>query len=85
MFAVFKIPLSWGELLRRTARAQLAYYLFLALFPALLFVLAVASFFPFTHFIDDVIVTLRPIAPADVVALLEPSSGGWRTPTAVGF
>jgi membrane protein len=82
MLAVFTIPLSWRELLRRTAKdaidddclglaAQLAYYLFLALFPALLFVLAVASFFPFTDFIDDVIRTLRPIAPADVVAFLE--------------
>jgi membrane protein len=82
MLAVFKVPLSWGELLRRTARdaieddclglaAQLAYYLFLALFPALLFVLAVASFFPFTDFIADVIRTLRPIAPADVIAFLE--------------
>jgi len=82
MLAAFNVPLSWRELLRRTAKdtleddclglaAQLAYYFFLALFPAVLFVLAVASFFPFTHFIDDVIRTLRPIAPADVVALLE--------------
>ena len=82
MLAVFTVPLSWGELLRRTAKdaidddclglaAQLAYYLFLALFPALLFVLAVASFFPFTDFIDDAIRTLRPIAPADVVVFLE--------------
>ena len=82
MLAVFKVPLSWSELLRRTAKdaldddclglaAQLAYYFFLALFPALLFVLAVASFFPFTDFIDDVIRTVRPIAPADVVAFLD--------------
>lgn len=51
------IPISWTELARRTWRemidddvaglaAQLSYYFFLALFPALLFLLAVASFFP---------------------------------------
>ena len=66
MFAAFKIPLSWGELLKRTAKdssdddilglaAQLAYYFFLALFPAVLFLLAVASFFPLTNVIDDIV------------------------------
>lgn len=82
MLAAFEVPLSWGELLRRTAKetldddclglaAQLAYYLFLALFPAILFVLAVASYFPLTNFIEDVVRALRPVAPADVVAFLE--------------
>ena len=51
------LPISWTELARLTWRemidddvaglaAQLSYYFFLALFPALLFLLAVASFFP---------------------------------------
>jgi membrane protein len=82
MFASFDIPLSWGELLKRTAKetseddclglaAQLAYYFFLALFPAVLFLLALASFFPLTNFIDDIVRTLRPIAPADVLTFLE--------------
>jgi membrane protein len=82
MFAAFDIPLSWGELLRRTARetseddafglaAQLAYYFFLALFPAVLFLLALASFFPLTNFIDDATRALRPIAPPDVMGFLE--------------
>ena len=82
MFAAFDVPLSWSELLKRTAKetseddclglaAQLAYYFFLALFPAVLFVLALASFFPLTNFIDDVVRVLRPIAPADVLGLLE--------------
>ena len=82
MFKAFEIPLSWGELLKRTAKetsaddclglaAQLAYYFFLALFPAVLFLLALASFFPLTNFIDDIVRTLRPIAPADVLSLLE--------------
>ena len=82
MFAAFEIPLSWSELLKRTAKesseddvlglaAQLAYYFFLALFPAVLFILALASFFPLTNFIDDVVGALRPIAPADVLGFLE--------------
>ena len=64
VFASFDIPLSWGELLKRTAKetsdddclglaAQLAYYFFLALFPAILFLIALASFFPLTNFTDD--------------------------------
>ena len=82
MFAAFQIPLSWSELLKRTAKesseddvlglaAQLAYYFFLALFPAVLFILALASFFPLTNFIDDIVRALRPIAPADVLGFLE--------------
>jgi hypothetical protein len=60
-----KPPLSWTELARRTWRevveddvfglaAQLSYYFFLALFPAILFLLAVASFFPLSNVTDDV-------------------------------
>lgn len=82
MLVALDIPLSWGELLRRTAKettdddclglaAQLAYYFFLALFPAILFVFAIASFFPLTNFIDDVVRALRPIAPAEILSFLE--------------
>jgi membrane protein len=82
MFAAFDIPLSWGELLKRTAKeideddclglaAQLAYYFFLALFPAILFLLAVASFFPLADFTDQIVRALRPIAPAEILGFLE--------------
>ena len=82
MFAAFQIPLTWSELLKRTAKesseddvlglaAQLAYYFFLALFPAVLFILALASFFTLTNLIDDIVGALRPIAPADVLGFLE--------------
>ena len=82
MLTAFNIPLGWGELLRRTIKetsdddclglaAQLAYYFFLALFPAILFVLAVASFFPLTNFTDEVVRALRPIAPAEILTFLE--------------
>jgi len=57
--------LSWFELARRTSRevidddvlglsAQLSYYFFLALFPAILFLLALAIFFPLSNITDDV-------------------------------
>jgi len=58
MLAFFKVPLSWNEILRRTFKeaffednclamaAQLAYYFFFALFPALLMLIAIASYFP---------------------------------------
>jgi membrane protein len=82
MLAAFDIPLAWGELLKRTAKevseddclglaAQLAYYFFLALFPAVLFLLALASFFPLSNFINDIVRTLQPIAPSDVLGFLE--------------
>jgi membrane protein len=82
MLAAFDVPLSWCELLKRTARdavdddclglaAQLAFYFFLALFPAVLFLLALASFFPLTNIVDDLSRLLRPIAPAEVLAFLE--------------
>jgi membrane protein len=79
---VFDIPLSWGELLKRTVReanaddclglaAQLAYYFFLALFPAILFILALASFFPLMDFSDEAVRSLRPFAPSQVLTFLQ--------------
>jgi membrane protein len=86
MFAAFDIPLGWGELVKRTAKdagrddilglaAQLAYYFFLALFPAILFVIALASFFPLSNFIDEITRALRPIAPAEVIGFVEDQLG----------
>ena len=62
---------SWTELARRPwhevidddvlgLAAQLSYYFFLALFPALLFLLALASFFPLSNVTDDVGRSLDP-------------------------
>src|SRR6187399_281301 len=76
------VSLSWYELGRRTWRealdddvpgiaAQLAYYFFLSLFPALLFLVALASFFPLYSFTDELIRLLAPIAPQAVVTLLK--------------
>jgi membrane protein len=79
--ANFDIPISWHELLRRTVKdsladdalglaAQLAYYFFLSLFPALLALVALASFFPLYNFTDDLVRALAPVAPAAVLQVL---------------
>src|SRR5687768_15530618 len=82
MFLYFEKNASWSELTKRTVKdaiqddaagiaAQLAYYFFLALFPALLFLVALASFFPLYSFTDELMRLLAPIAPAAVVMLLQ--------------
>ena len=81
MFAHLRIPISWGELAKRSIKeawddnaldlaAQQAYYFFFALFPALLFVIAIASFFPLSTLIDDVVQMLSRFAPKDVVDII---------------
>ncbi len=76
-----KVPLTWGQILRRTFRealdddclgmaAQLAYYFFFALFPTLLFLLAIASYFPIDTLIDDMFRMLGGIAPAEILAIM---------------
>jgi membrane protein len=81
MLAWFRVPIGWGELFKRTAKetwdddclglaAQLAYYFLLALFPALLFLLALASFFPIDRVTDEVMRGLANVAPSDVVQLI---------------
>jgi membrane protein len=73
---------SWSELARRTWRevvdddvlglaAQLSYYFFLALFPAILFLLALASFFPISNLTDDVGRSLGPFVSPQVLELIQ--------------
>jgi len=80
---VFKdLQLSWAELGKRTFResiddgvvdlaAQLSYYFFLALFPAILFLIALASFFPLTNITDDVGRSLGPFVSSQVLDLIQ--------------
>jgi membrane protein len=82
MLAFLKVPLSWAEILKRTFKeafyddnclgmaAQLAYYFFFALFPALLFLVALASYFPVTTLIDDMFRTLGGFAPPEVLMII---------------
>jgi len=50
--------------------AQISYYFFLALFPALICLVAIASFFPIEHFTDIILGILMRIAPEDVLSLV---------------
>ena len=81
MFAYFDMSIGWRELLKRTYKdsladdalglaAQLAYYFFLALFPAILFLVALASFFPLHNFTDEMLASLGRFAPAEMLALV---------------
>jgi membrane protein len=51
--------------------AQISYYFFLALFPALICFVALASFFPIEHLTDVVLGLLMRIAPQDVLSLVD--------------
>jgi membrane protein len=75
------LPIPLSELLKRTYNeilndnclgmaAQLAYYFVLALFPALVFAVALASYFPY-DVLTRAVEALAPIAPPEVLALVK--------------
>jgi len=81
MLAYFETTLTWTELAKRTYRemmeddalglaAQLAYYFFLALFPAILCVLALVSFLPLQNFTDEVVRAAARIAPEPMLDII---------------
>ncbi|MEO7270843.1 MAG: YihY/virulence factor BrkB family protein [Vicinamibacterales bacterium] len=81
MLERLKVPLSWKEILKRSAKefvsdnafdlgAQQAYYFFFALFPALLTLLSIASFFTLTDQINDVVNGLGSFVPPDVLKIV---------------
>jgi membrane protein len=82
LLAYLKVPLTWADILKRTFHeafwkdnclglaAQLAYYFFFALFPALLFFLAIASYFPIETLVDDVFRTLGGFVPPEVLSII---------------
>src|ERR687897_134907 len=81
MLDQFRIPLSWSELFKRTYNetladdvfnlaAQQAYYFLFALFPALLALISIASFFPIENLVDEVVVMLGRVAPEDVITIV---------------
>ena len=51
--------------------AQQAYYFFFALFPALLALISIASFFPVENLIDEIQTMLQRVAPPDVVEIIK--------------
>src|SRR3954463_4837507 len=81
MLAHLRVPLGWTDLIKRAGKgawddnvldlaAQQAYYFFFALFPALLFVIAVASFFPLQTLTDEVVTNLGRVAPRAVIDII---------------
>jgi membrane protein len=82
MLHTLRVPLSWTELAKRTYReavadnclglaAQLAYYFFLALFPALLFSVALISFIPVEGLLKSITDMLGRVAPTEVLILVQ--------------
>ena len=82
MLAHLKVPLGWTELGKRTIKeisaddllnlaAQQAYYLFFALFPALLTLISIASFFPIDNLIGQVIDELARVAPPEGLKIIQ--------------
>jgi membrane protein len=77
-----RVPLTWPEIFRRSfyeafwkdnclaMAAQLAYYFFFALFPTLLFIAALASYFPLTTLIDDLFRTMGGFMPPEALQLI---------------
>jgi membrane protein len=81
MFAYFQVPTSWSDVLKRTVHeigddncvgmaAQLAFYFLLALFPALLFVVALVGYLPVEGALGELLLALAAIAPSELIALL---------------
>jgi membrane protein len=79
---VFGTTLSLSQLLARTWRdaleddvlglaAQLSYYFFLALFPAILVLLAIASFLPLSNLTDDLVRVAGPFLSPQVLDLVQ--------------
>jgi membrane protein len=82
MLSALRVPISWTELAKRTYRevladnclglaAQLAYYFFLALFPALLFLVAIVSFIPIAGLLDAITGNLARVAPSEVLSIIQ--------------
>ena len=81
MLAYFDTTLKWPELLKRTVKetqadnglglaAQLAYYFFLALFPALLFMIALAGVFASPDVVNRLVQSLSGTVPPDVISII---------------
>jgi len=82
MLRAFKVPIGWKTLFARTGNemladngmqlaAALAYSFFLALFPALLFLVAIVSFIPVHDLMNTITTSLARVAPGDVISILQ--------------
>ena len=82
VFAYVRAPVPWRELFRRAVidtiedgcpglAAQLAFYFFLAVFPALLFLISLLAYLPVEPAIVATLQRLHAVLPQDVVILIE--------------
>ncbi len=81
LLSYLRVRLSWREILTRTIRdaiadnvfgmaAQLAYYFFFALFPALLLLITIASYFPVHAIVDEVVKSMGGFAPPEALGII---------------
>lgn len=81
MLAYLRVPVGWVEILKRTFTstnkddvlafaATLAYSFFFALFPALIFLVALASFFPLHGLVDQLMSRAGAMAPPQMMELI---------------
>ena len=96
MLARLKVPLGWGELLKKTYQeawaddilnlaAQQAYYFFFALFPLLLALVSFGSFFPLYNLTDELFRLLRGVMPPDVIEMITKQLGELSNQNAGGL
>jgi membrane protein len=80
--AYFYPPVAWRQIAKQTIAeigddhclglaAQLAFYFLLALFPALLFVVALIGYLPVENALAELLQTLGTVAPQELVQLLQ--------------
>jgi membrane protein len=81
MLAYFRTPIPWRDVFMRTASeinddnclglaAQLSFYFLLALFPALLFIVALIGYLPAENAINELLFAVSAVAPPEMVDLL---------------
>jgi membrane protein len=82
VFGLFRVPLSWTAIAGRTLReidedhccglaAQLAVYFLLALFPALLLLVALLAYLPVENALRELAAAVGTLAPRELVVLLQ--------------
>jgi membrane protein len=81
MFSHFSVPITWSQVMKRTVKeiaddnclglaAQLAFYFLMALFPALLFLVALIGYLPVENVLSQLLAGLGTVAPQELVRLL---------------
>ena len=81
MFANSGVPIAWSEVVQRTVKeigddnclglaTQLAFHFLMALFPALLFLVALLGYLPVEHALSELLAAIGTVAPQELVRLL---------------